>query len=208
MDSNSANRRNFHLGKTLQSQKQELTQLRQSHNSQKIQYESLLREMHTKLKAREDSNMGLTKKLKEQDRIIEQFRNLQGGLTVNGNSESVRNGNPISNHSTHVPRNQIQQIQQPPQDVPPLKGIMMQREAQQVAQQQVLSNLHHRRRPMASSSSGNRRPITGPPGPLGYSPHLTQQQRPFSSNSSIGNTSVILSNTPRIYQIFLTAKFM
>ena len=79
---------------------------------------------------------------------------------------------------------------------PPLKGLMMQRQAHQIAQQQAFAS---RRGPIVPSASSGMNRMSrqqqsqhsmGPPSAPGY-------QRPYSSNNSISSNS-LSSTTPRI----------
>lgn len=59
--------------------KNQMTQLKQDHSTQRLQYEQLSNDLNNKLKARENTIRELNLKLQEKDKILSQFRNMHSG---------------------------------------------------------------------------------------------------------------------------------
>ena len=146
----------------------ENTQLKQTVSSQRLQYEQTIKDLQNKLKARE-STIG------ELNQMLGKFQKHYGGK--GGSDYSVSGGSAPSHHM--VPGSSSGRGGEPP-----LRGLMAQRKAQEIASQNAMSGRNvSRQQPFLSSMndmSRSRSPGTN--------------YRPFSS-SSVGSGS---SGTPRI----------
>ncbi len=248
--------------------KLDLTLSKQGQSTQRIQYEQINTELKNKLNAREMTIQELHGKLKEKDKMLDQFRRLHnsghggnsaGNDLVNTSTGSISGGGGGHSSSYH---NHHHHHQIPPSTgasnrhrsnnnnnttangnhnrhhlssaggstiatasiaggtggvEPPLKGLMMQRQAQQIAQQQNF--VSSRRGPNMPSSSSASMAMGRNMGmgmgssqeqhqyPQQQSQHQHQHSmgpptcptytRPYSSNNSVSSNS-ISSNTPRV----------
>ena len=181
MDSSNQGRKSGSLIRNIEIMRAEVTNLKQSHQSQRIQLEQINIDLQNRLKAREADNAELHKKIKSQERMLEQFRQLHGDIAAgssNGHKKNLSQGHPsgISHmhdmgrdrgiiHRKHQHHQQQQQQQQQHAE-PPLKGFMMQKEAQMAAQQQSFNprrqqnilgktNYQSAGRPFSNSSNGS-----------------------------------------------------
>lgn len=59
--------------------KSQITQLKQEHSTQRLQYEQLSNDLNNRLKARENTIRELNLKLQEKDKMLSQFRNIHSG---------------------------------------------------------------------------------------------------------------------------------
>lgn len=213
MNSNAQSRKVSIVLKHNEKLKSDMTLLKQGQSTQRIQYEQVNNDLKNRLNARESKIQELNAKLTEKEKMLEQFRRLHGNSETNsGNQQgyhheippsvnissrhhnSVRGGRSDGVGGGIIDRNQHHNNQfssgislASTAVEPPLKGLMMQRQANQMAQQQAFVP---RRGPnIPSSSSGFNRGSQQQVAP-GY-------LRPFSSNNSISSNS-ITSTTPRI----------
>ena len=201
MDSSMQVRRCGSAVRNIEILKAEVTRLKQKHHSEKIQLQQINMDLQNRLKAREADNAELQKKIKAQERMIEQFRQLHGGMPVGSSSGHNK---PSQDHTSgmaqvhDISRDGLlghrQQIQQQHHSEPPLKGFMKQKEAQMAAQQQAFNP---RRQPNVLGSSRNTLSQSNSLGNYNYQ----STSRPFS-NSSTGSI-----NTPRIRELSSGASY-
>lgn len=130
--------------------KNEITNLKQAHATQRLQYEQLHNDMKNKLTARESTIQELNNALEEKEKCLEQFRRLHGNMVV---------PTPIDTSATtridHGSTSEFSRHQIPPSASsvvePPLKGLLMQRQAQHVAQQQAFTSTNRRVMPLQTN---------------------------------------------------------
>lgn len=213
MDSSSANRRNLMLRRQMEMMKNEVTQVKQHYSAQRLQYEQMNNNLQQKLAARESTNSELQQKIKEQQKMLEQFQRLHNGraagITPLGETDGDRishnippsSGNgPINSHVNSRDNASVASYHRPPQN-PPLKGFIAQKQAHNLAQQQAYNN--SMRNPGATLGSFRRsKPSNGPGGymPPTQSPYTS---RPYSSASG----ESMLSNIPRIRELSSSTGF-
>ena len=118
--------------------KNEITNLKQAHATQRLQYEQLHNDMKNRLTARESTIQELNNALEEKEKLLEQFRRLHGSMVVptpidaSAMTRIDHGSHDIAHH--HIPSSAE----------PPLKGLLMQRQAQHVAQQQAFASSNRR----------------------------------------------------------------
>ncbi|KAL7480075.1 hypothetical protein ACHAW6_005782 [Cyclotella cf. meneghiniana] len=146
----------------------ENTQLKQTVSSQRLQYEQTINDLQNKLKAREST-------IAELNQMLGKFQKHYGGKGPDSYSVGGASAPPHM-----VPNSSIGNDRQEP----PLRGLLAQRKAQEMASQNAMNgrNMAHKQPFMNSMNTSNR----------GRSPGTNY--RPFSS-SSVGSGS---SGTPRI----------
>ncbi len=182
MNSNSNGRKVQHVLRVNEKLKNDVTLLKQGQSSQRLQYEQVHTDLSNRLKARECTIQEMNQKLKEKDRMLDQFRRLHGGgdgrtstggsrVGVNfagARSQQEDDHSTIASHPNphqhRIPPSNGPLVQRHPNTMhaihqhegtrsdPPLKGLVMQRQKQQAAQQQVFNR---RRGPNLMSSSGS-----------------------------------------------------
>ena len=166
VESHRAGRTSLQGAREKQQLKAENTHLKQLNSSQRLQFEQTLNDMQNKLKAREST-------IQEQNRMIDNFRKLQGGRGPGGGS--------IAPPPHMVPHSSSASLASSRGPEPPLRGLMAQRAANEKAQQNVMNggvkrsfmnNMHRNKSPGSSF-------------------------RPFSSGTSSAGGSVA-SSAPRI----------
>lgn len=185
---------------TLERLKQEYTALKQSHNSQRIKYETAIGNLQQQLASAQ-------KKIEEKDRQLMQFRQLHGAMTpasprvaTGGGSSDRRRVDPQRFRGDNVPTSSSQQQRGGHQQqgvAPPMKGFMIQKEAQERAKQRALEG-PQRRAPILGAGSRNdgmNSNSRGMPGQQYYSTpaiqnQQRQQQRPFSNGSGGGSVGI------------------
>lgn len=127
--------------------KNEITNLKQAHATQRLQYEQLHTDMKNRLTARETTIQELNNALEEKDKLLEQFRRLHGNMVVptpidtSVTSRLDHGSHDVSRHHAIPPSGSSVAE-------PPLKGLLMQRQAQQVAQQQAFASSNRRVMPL------------------------------------------------------------
>jgi len=195
MDSNSQARKVQSVLRANEALKHEITNIKQRQSSQRLQFEQANNDLANRLSARENAVAELNRKLLEKERMLDQFRQLHGDASTS--SDNRRSGQipmvsagrdnnqqiPPSSAGININRHRMSTG---PNTEPPLKGLMMQRQAAHAAQQQ---NLLQRRGPnMNHSSQGrlNSSHSVSLGGPI---------SRPFSTNSA-GSAS--LSSASRV----------
>ena len=198
MDSSSQARKVQSVLRSNEALKHEITNIKQRQSSQRLQYEQANNDLANRLSARESAITELNRKLAEKEQMLDQFRRLHGDSSmssINGQSGRIpivsagRDNNhqiPPSSGGTGTNRHRMPIGSN---SEPPLKGLMMQRQAAHAAQQQNLSqrrgpNMNHSGQGMINSSHST---ISG--GPM---------SRPFSTNSS-GSAS--LSSASRVQDL-------
>jgi hypothetical protein len=207
LESGQMGQRSFQMLRTLEALKQENTTLKQAHNSQRIRMEQAVEDLQQKLTSAQ-------KKLEEKDRQLMQFRQLHNTMTPQSPRGS-NGGRPSSVESRRVSGGEGQQ-QRSMNMEPPLKGFMMQKEANERAKQLALEqpqrtpllgggagtssnhhqhqhhhNSHHSGRPQ--SDAGVAHHPSYMMAPASHHQSQQQQQRPYSTGSggSGGNSSGI-----------------
>lgn len=206
LESGQMGQRSFQMLRTLEALKQENTTLKQAHNSQRIRMEQAVEDLQQKLTSAQ-------KKLEEKDRQLMQFRQLHNTMTPQS-PRGNGGGRPSSVESRRVSGGEGQQ-QRSMNMEPPLKGFMMQKEANERAKQLALEqpqrtpllgggagtssnhhqhqhhhNSHHSGRPQSDAGVAHHPSYMMAPA----SHHQSQQQqRPYSTGSggSGGNSSGI-----------------
>jgi hypothetical protein len=186
LESSQVGQRSFQMLRTLEVLKQENTTLKQAHNSQKIRMEQAIEDLQQKLASAQ-------KKLEEKDRQLMQFRQLHNTMTP---ASPRGNGRPSSSE----PRRVSGEGQQQRSMEPPLKGFMMQKEANERAKQLALEQ--PQRTPLLGGTSNHHHnpDHSGRPQSDGAHPsymmapatHHQIQQRPYSTDSggSGGNSGI------------------
>lgn len=160
--------------------KEEITRLKQMHQSQKLQYEQVHTDLRNKLQARERDIGELQAALAKKEEQIEKYRQLH--------NKSISSGGPLGNPSrggpNMVPGSSAGQRRGHHVE-PPLRALMKQKEANERHQRQLLNQ--------GSTNSGHRLGSSRPPmqshqqqptGVLGSLLNQHQQRRPFSNASS------------------------
>eukprot|EP00814_Leptocylindrus_danicus_P014016 CAMPEP_0116029412 /NCGR_PEP_ID=MMETSP0321-20121206/16126_1 /TAXON_ID=163516 /ORGANISM="Leptocylindrus danicus var. danicus, Strain B650" /LENGTH=396 /DNA_ID=CAMNT_0003503787 /DNA_START=45 /DNA_END=1235 /DNA_ORIENTATION=+ len=155
--------------------KEEITRLKQMHQSQKLQYEQVHADLRNKLQARERDIGDLQATLSKKEEQIEKYRQLHNkSLPTGPLGNPSRGPNMIPGSSAGQRRGHE----------PPLRALMKQKEANERHQRQLLNQ--------GSSNSGHRLGSSRPPhqqqptsvlGSLLHQ-HQHQQHRPFSNASS------------------------
>jgi hypothetical protein len=182
--------------------KNEITHLKQAQATQRLQYEQLHNDMKNRLTARENTIQELNNALDEKEKLLEQFHRLHGKRVVPtpiDTSASTRldhGSHDVSSH--HIPTSTSTVVE------PPLKGLLMQRQAQHVAQQQAFAMSNRRAMPlqvnqglqnnshqgpflgnMSSSAASIQNNHTMDSSSMG--PQMTGYSRPFNSSMSTGS---------------------
>jgi hypothetical protein len=193
LESSTVGLRSGNMVRELTKLKEENTSLKQTHNSQRMRMEEALGELQKKL-------VLANKKLEEKDRQLMQFRKLHDTMTPQSPHQQHHHGHHgggSSVGSNETPRRVSTSSGNGHQE-PPLKGFIMQKEANERAKQRTLeqaqqrtpifggqpSHHHHQQQQQQhhhrSSSSRQQSYIGG-----GMMPHHQQipQQRPFSADS-------------------------
>lgn len=98
MSGSSTSRKVHHVIRVNEKLKHDITNLKQGQSSQRLQYEQVNTDLNNRLKAREGRIAEMNEKLKEKDRMLDQFRRLHGG-NGNGNVNANANSNGIGNGS-------------------------------------------------------------------------------------------------------------
>lgn len=189
LESSQVGQRSFQMLRTLEAIKQENTTLKQAHNSQRIRMEQAIEDLQQKLSSAQ-------KKLEEKDRQLMQFRQLHNTMTP-ASPRGSSNGRPSSGdpRRVSVEGQQQQQQQQQRSMEPPLKGFMIQKEANERAKQLALEQ--PQRNPLLGATSSiqqhhNPHHSGGRPSSGGAHPsymmtpamhHQIPQQRPYSTDS-------------------------
>ena len=173
--------------------KGDITKIKQEQSSQRLQFEQFSNDLKNRLVARENTITELHNKLAEKEKMLSQFRRLNGdvNLSSSNNTHSQLTAVATGEDKTHqippssgrisVNRHHLSRTSTAE---PPLKGLLMQREATHAAQQQ---RLMQRRGPNIPDATGGRVETMNFSGSM-----LT---RPFSTNS---NGSGSNSSTSRV----------
>lgn len=211
MDSSSSNRKNIMQRRRMEYMKNEVTQIKQHFSAQRLQYEQINNDLQQKLAARESNNSELHQKIKDQQKMIEQFQRLHAGKGTgitpsSGTSDerSLHNVPPSTGNgpmNSHFHSNSVDYHQQHHNHKSPLKGFIMQKETQNGALHQGYENSRRipgmpmgsrRRTNSASSSSGFLQSIQNP-----------YKTRPYSGTSNDSS----ISNVPRIRELSSSTGF-
>ena len=129
MDTSRQGQRSGHIARVLEALKQEHTKLKQAHNSQRLQYEKALENLQQQLAS-------MQKKMEEKERQLMQFRSLHETMTPvdDAQCDSKSNG-PRRVSGEGMKQSRVQEL---PLSQPPMKGFMIQREAQERTKQRAL----------------------------------------------------------------------
>ncbi len=175
IETHKESRKNMAAARSFEAIQKENTQLRQLNSSQRLQYEQTITDLQNKLKAKENT-------IAEQNQMLQQFRKRAGVSGTFSSNGSISGPHAIPGSSSgHIDRGRGvgggggggEGVQEPP-----LRGLMAQREANNVARQNTMNG---RRQPFLNGL--NQR-----------NSNSTTNFRPFSSSSG-GSAS---SSTPRI----------
>jgi hypothetical protein len=170
VESSKQGQRSGQVVRTLESLKQEHTSLKQALNSQRMRYENAIENLQQQLTSTQ-------KKLEEKDRQLIQFRRLHETMTP----ESPRGS---SNEPRRVSGAGMAQSVSQRSPQPPMKGFMIQKEAQARAKQLALEA--PQRNPVLGGSANpyqqNYRPHSHS-GTESYGTPAPTMQRPYSTDS-------------------------
>jgi hypothetical protein len=159
VESSKQGQRSGQVVRTLESLKQEHTSLKQALNSQRMRYENAIENLQQQLTSTQ-------KKLEEKDRQLMQFRRLHETMTP----ESTRGS---SNEPRRVSGAGMAHASSQRSPQPPMKGFMIQKEAQERAKQRALE-------------APQRNPVLGGHSHSGiesYGTPVPTMQRPYSTDS-------------------------
>jgi hypothetical protein len=195
--------------------KNEISNLKQAHATQRLQYEQLHNDMKNKLAARESTIQELNNALEEREKLLEQFRRIHGNMVAPTPIDtSVTTRGDHGSHNIHHHHHHIPPSASSVMTEPPLKGLLMQRQAQQDAHKQAFasSNRFLNQNPqnhgishqglhlgnMSSSAATMNNNIDN----NSISQPITGYSRPFTTMSS-GSTGSLQgpSHAPRIREI-------
>mmetsp|Transcript_27005 Transcript_27005/g.55493 ORF Transcript_27005/g.55493 Transcript_27005/m.55493 type:complete len:386 (-) Transcript_27005:90-1247(-) len=181
VETHKESRKNIVAARSFESIQKENTQLRQLNSSQRLQYEHTITDLQNKLKAKEST-------INEQNKMLQQFRKragVSGPFSSNG-STSGPHAIPGSS-SGHIDRGRGVEGGGGGQE-PPLRGLMAQRAANNVARQNTMNG---RRQPFldglnqrsnnSTTSGSNFRPFSSSSG--GSASSLTPRIRDLSANT-------------------------
>ncbi len=127
LETTNANNRYAALQRSYENLKGNMTKLQQQHSADRLQLQQMNADLQQRLQAREQANADLSEKIREQQRIIEQFQQYHNGRTTPSEG-NVGSAQPSSAPSTS---HQSQQLREPP-----LQRFIMQKEVQKQQQQQ------------------------------------------------------------------------
>ena len=220
MDSSSSNRKNILLRRHIENMQNEVTQIKQQHSAQRLQFEQIQSELQQKLAAREATNRELNEKIKTQQKMIKQFQQFHNDRSLHTSSPRISTHDRMShsiplstgNESIHTDINshggssngiyhQLQRNHDNKSFEPPLKGFMRQKEAKKIADQQAYNNLL--RNPGATLKS--RRVSNGSSATKTYSQQIQNHYttRPYTGTSTDSHSS----SAPRIRELSSTTGF-
>ena len=173
--------------RTMQLMKQENTALKQAQNSQKMRYEQVISNLQQQLTSAK-------KKLEEKDRQLSQFRRLHEQMTP----ESSPGRHPGSGGGARrVSGEYISPDQRAPSNQPPLKGFMIQKEAQELAKQRSMEK--PKRNPIIGNQVKNPyQPSAGyrsHPSSAAGAPPYSPSQHPHRTQSPSGSIRNLNSNS-------------
>jgi len=181
--------------------KEEITRLKQTIQSQKLQYEQVHEDLRRKLEAKERKNAELIHEIKSKEKQIDQFRQLHSNGIPGANNSSLHN-NATAMPLNHIPNSSSSGHHNRGQHEPPLRGIRMQKEAKEKHRMELLQqgatsslNNHGKRNHsvlgslMQRSSSVNNQHSH-------HRNHAMSMRRPFSGASATSSQGVPV--TPRI----------
>ena len=202
--------------------KHEITNLRQGHSTQRLQLEQTNNDLKNKLAAKDNTIEELHQKIREKDKMIDQFRQLHNKMTNQNSYSSTRtNNNHSSNDRSHHPHaiplsggrniaNNRFDNSEDGQSIskPPLKGFMVKKSAPVEMQKRSYGSMGAPNIPLSlPASQGVRRPLSYGMNdndsvcqsqrsgvPSSQHPLHLMSRRPYSSNSS----GSVTSTTPRI----------
>lgn len=127
LETTNANNRYSALQRSYENLKSNMTKLQQQHSADRLQLQQMNADLQQRLQAREQANADLSDKIREQQRIIDQFQQYHNGRATPSEG-NVGSAQPSSAASTS---HQSQQLREPP-----LQRFIMQKEVQKQQQQQ------------------------------------------------------------------------
>ena len=180
IDSSQAGLRALHMRKQLEKVNQENTQLKQAHNAQRMRLEQVITELQQKLDTAQN-------KLDEKERQLMQFRKIHGSMTPEVPTRDLAMTQGAEPRRVSV--GEMQQASQSGRGLePPLKGFMMQRQANEIAKQRALEEPTKRNLFLSGPSHANH-PQNGGIRPRSQESYSTPmnpihlQHRPYSTDS-------------------------
>ena len=196
LENKTAGRQSGNLGRAFEDQKAEITNLKQTVNSQRIQMEQIVADNRHKVQALMGTVQELQKKVEEKDTQIVQFRQLisssQGAVRIPGSSHSHGSG------GGRIPMQPVHFNNASP-SAPPMPGFVMQKQARERAKEEAIGAFARSRGPIQGAPTlkhmgGGLSEIDSVITPIQVPPpnhHLLRNQRHSSPH-------VVLPNTPRI----------
>jgi len=104
-----------------------MTKMQQQHSADRLQLQQVNADLQQRLQAREQANADLSSKIKEQQRIIDQFQQYHNGRTAPSEGRLGTGQTHPASSTSHRAQHSMP---------PPLQGFIMQQEAQKQQQQQ------------------------------------------------------------------------
>jgi myosin heavy subunit len=134
LETTNANHRHAALQRSYENLKNNVTKLQQQYSAERLQLQQVNADLKQRLQARDQANKDLSDKVKEQQRIIDQFQQYHNRRTA----LSEDYAGSIQPSSASSPSNRSQAVVQPP-----LQRFIIQKEAQKQLQQQSYAASRH-----------------------------------------------------------------
>lgn len=133
LETTNANHRHAALQRSYENLKNNVTKLQQQYSAERLQLQQVNADLKQRLQARDQANKDLSDKVKEQQRIIDQFQQYHNRRTALS-EDYAGSVQPSSASSSHRPQAIVQ---------PPLQRFIIQKEAQKQLQQQSYAASRH-----------------------------------------------------------------
>lgn len=199
-ETNSTGQRSGDLGRQNAQLQQELTEIKQSMNSERINHQKTTADLQHRMQALQSTNESLQTDIKKKEEQIAQYRCI---FAAEGQARM-----PSSSHSSGGGKRG-----QPSPGLPPMQGFVQQRQAQELAKQQALQQMTRGRTPFdtkgrlsinnhPTSSRHNGSMVVPPSSSMGEGGVLSTTPiaipRSGQSTGSAGSLGLNMPPTPRI----------